>query len=69
LSYFPLLTVFLVSIIAFRALTWLAVRNGMIQPVKMSDEVLAWLSIMERDANDLHMVQLMPLPPHHLLLH
>jgi len=24
---------------------------------------------MEQDANDLHMVQLMPLPPHHLLLH
>jgi len=23
---------------------------------------------LERDANDLHMVQLMPLPPHHLLL-
>jgi len=24
---------------------------------------------LKRDANDLHMVQLMPLPPHHLLLH
>jgi len=24
---------------------------------------------LERDASDLHMVQLMPLPPHHLLLH
>ena len=24
---------------------------------------------LERVANDLHMVQLMPLPPHHLLLH
>jgi len=23
---------------------------------------------LEQDANDLHMVQLMPLPPHHLLL-
>jgi len=23
---------------------------------------------LERSANDLHMVQLMPLPPHHLLL-
>jgi len=23
---------------------------------------------LERGANDLHMVQLMPLPPHHLLL-
>jgi len=35
---------------------------------KLSNEVLAWFSL-ERDANDLHMVQLMPLPPHHLLLH
>jgi len=24
---------------------------------------------LEQNANDLHMVQLMPLPPHHLLLH
>jgi len=24
---------------------------------------------LERGANDLHMVQLMPLPPHHLLLY
>ena len=24
---------------------------------------------LQRGANDLHMVQLMPLPPHHLLLH
>ena len=24
---------------------------------------------LEQDANDLHMVQLMLLPPHHLLLH
>jgi len=24
---------------------------------------------LERGANDLHIVQLMPLPPHHLLLH
>jgi len=31
--------------------------------------VLAWLSVsLERGANDLHMVQQMPLPPHHLLL-
>jgi len=32
----------------------------------MSDGVLAFLSVWT--ANDLHMVQLMPLPPHHLLL-
>jgi len=24
---------------------------------------------LEQGANDLHMVQLMPMPPHHLLLH
>jgi len=37
---------------------------------KLSDGVLAWLSVwtLECGANDLHMVQLMPLPPHHLLL-
>jgi len=32
---------------------------------KSSDEVLAWFSL-ERGANDLHMIQLMPLPLHHL---
>jgi len=33
-------------------------------------EILAWLMVicLERGANDLHMVQLMPLPPHNLLL-
>jgi len=31
----------------------------------LSDEVLIWLS----GANDLHVVQLMPLLPRHLLLH
>jgi len=33
----------------------------------MSGEVLAWLCL-KQGANDFHMVQLMPLPPHHLLL-
>jgi len=37
-----------------------------IWPVKLSGEILAWYSV--QGANDLHMVQLMPLPPHHLLL-
>jgi len=38
---------------------------------KMSDEVLAWLFVwtLEQGANYLPMVQMMPLPPHHLLLH
>jgi len=36
---------------------------------KLSDEMLVWLSIWSEVQNDMHMVQLMPLPPHHLLLH
>jgi len=35
---------------------------------KLSDEVLVWICL-EQGASDLHMVQLMPLPPHRLLLH
>jgi len=35
---------------------------------KLSDELLAWLSGLEQSANDLHIIQLMPLPPRHLLL-
>jgi len=48
-------------------LSELGIRKSM-QPVKkvLSDEVLACL---EHGANDLHMVQLMTLPPHHVLLH
>jgi len=36
----------------------------------LSGEVLAWLSVWSEEwgASDLHMVQLTPLPPHHLLL-
>jgi len=45
---------------AWSALTLLVVRHK-----KLSDEVLAWLS----GKNNLHMVQMMPLPPHYLLLH
>ena len=46
---------------------WLGVRKG-IRPVK------TWLMrcwrgyLLQQSANSLHMVQLMPLPPHHLLL-
>ena len=37
---------------------------------RLSDEVLAWSSVcLEQDANDMHMVQLMLVPPYHLLLH
>jgi len=43
---------------------WLGIRKS-IWPVKTE-----WLGAgMDRSANDLHMFQLMPLPPHHLLLH
>jgi len=40
------------------------------RPVKkLSDEVLTWLSVWSEMQMILHMVQLMPLPPRHLLLH
>jgi len=35
----------------------------------MSDEVLSMVICRERGACDLHIVKLMPLPPHCLLLH
>jgi len=35
---------------------------------KLSGVVLAWLSVWSEVQIDLHMFQLMPLPPHHLLL-
>jgi len=43
---------------------WFGVRKS-IWPVKSADVVIC----LERGANDLYMVQLMPLPPYHLLLH
>jgi len=59
-------SVFLALFIAFSALT-LSVGRQKEHPAgkKCSDEVLMWLSIW----NDLPMVQLMPLPPRHHLLH
>jgi len=36
---------------------------------KLSDEVLAWLSVWSKVQMICILVQLMPLPPHHLLLH
>jgi len=36
---------------------------------KLSDEVLAWLSVWSKMQNDLHVVQLMLLPSQHHLLH
>jgi len=38
--------------------------------ILMKQEMMGWQwHQLERGANDLQMVQLMPLPPHHLLLH
>jgi len=58
--------------IAFIALT-LLVRKSIQSVKKLNDVVLAWLSVwskmLKQDANDLHVVQLMTLPPHHLLLY
>jgi len=50
----------------FDAVGWMAGRAFSLY--KLSGEVLAWLSVCSEVQNDLHMVQLMPLPPHHLLL-
>jgi len=51
---------------------WLLEVRKSIRPVKkLTDEVLAWLSVwsLERGASDLYMLQPMPLPPTHLLFH
>jgi len=49
--------------IAFSALTLLVGHQEEHPPVKTV------VICLERGANDLHMAKLMPLPPHHLLLH
>jgi len=46
---------------------WLGGRKG-IQPVKTEWWGTGVVICLEQSANDLHMVQLIPLPPHHLLL-
>jgi len=38
-------------------------QEGYLACKKLSGKVLAWLSVPEQGANDLHMVHLMPLPP------
>jgi len=48
---------------------WLDVRKSN-RPVKnKSDEGADVVISLERGAKDLHMVHLMPRPPHHVLLH
>ena len=46
---------------------WLGGRKG-IRPVKTEWRGTGMVICLEQGANDLHMVQLMPLPPHHLVL-
>ena len=54
------------GLFAFSALTLLVgCREGHPAGKNPIDEVLAWY-LLERSANSLHIVQLMPLPPHHV---
>jgi len=58
-------------VLAYHALALLVGRHGEYPAhKKLSDKEDGGLVIcLKRGANDLHVVQLMPLPPHHLLLH
>jgi len=47
---------------------WLGIRKS-IWPVKNNNTGVDVVVCLQQGANDLHMVQMMPLPPHHLLLH
>jgi len=55
---------------AFPTLT-LLVGSQEVHPAykKLSGWGVGMVVCLEQDANDLHMVQLIPLAPHHLLLH
>jgi len=56
--------------VAFSALTLLVGRQKEHLACKiLSGEVLAWLSVWSEVQMICTMVQLVPLPPHHLLLH
>ena len=59
----------LMTLFAFSALTLLVGCQEQ-HPAckKLIDEVLVWLSYLERGANDLHVIHLMSLPPCRLLL-
>jgi len=62
-------TIFINKSYAFSALTPLVGRWEEHPAYKnLSDEVLAWLSVWS-EVQMMHMVQLMPLPPYHLLFH
>ena len=47
---------------------WLGVRKS-IRPIKVECWGVGVVICLVQSANDLHMVQLLPLPPHHLLVH
>jgi len=56
--------------LAFSALTLLAEHQEEHPSYKNTDQSSAGVVIcLQQGANHLHMVQLMPLPPHRLLLH
>jgi len=58
------------ALFAFSALKLVGCQEEHPPCKKLSDELAAGMVVcMERCANDLHIVQLMPLPEHHLLLH
>jgi len=51
---------------------WLGIRKSIWPVKKLSDEMLEWLVLvtcLKQGTNDVHIVQLIPLPPHRLLLH
>jgi len=63
------LRLFCVIVTAFSALTLLVGRQEGIWPVKTEWWGTGLVICLQWGTNDLHMVQLMPLPPHYLLLH
>ena len=68
-----MLTIFtshVIIVIVFSALNLLVwLQEELPACKKLNDGGACVVICLEQGANDLHMVQLMPLPPHHLLLH
>ena len=50
---------------SFDAVAWVTGKTSGPQK-NLSDEVLAWLCVWSEVQNDLHMVQMMPMPPYYL---
>jgi len=59
------ITIAVLPYYTFSASKWLGVMKS-IQPL---DDEVVMVICLEQSACDLYMVQLMPLPPHYLLLH